>query len=243
MTSSPASWPTDSSQSGAHEAGFRSEISDFKQKSDFLTAENTSLRQQCHEALSVADSMETVCTRNRQLAAELRSVKTERDELARRVKILVQSSNELHEQLEAMKAQKPKPQFDQPRLIQCDHEEQLRGQAHEIAELKAALAKEQRKTQELNGSVHLMLHDATTFFNAKIASLTELRELFLQPPKQLPIPDRSDLPENDPELIHAIQTTKMKLKQERKRRVQSEREATALKTQMKSLETSVSSLE
>jgi hypothetical protein len=129
------------------------EVSDLKQKNEFLVMENGKLQQQCDEALAVVNGMENVCAQNKQFASELRLVKTERDELSRRVQILVQTTSELQLQLEDARNQKPKVMPDQWRDVQvipCDHEEKIQQQQQDINNLKSILTKEQRKSQEVN---------------------------------------------------------------------------------------------
>jgi FtsZ-binding cell division protein ZapB len=57
--------------------GLQQEVSDLKQKNEFLVMENGKLQQQCDEALAVVNGMENVCAQNKQFASELRLVKTE----------------------------------------------------------------------------------------------------------------------------------------------------------------------
>jgi predicted nucleic acid-binding Zn-ribbon protein len=112
----------------------------------------------------------------------------------------------------------------------------------QISELKGIIAKEQRKSQESHALMQALLRDAEGFFNTKVTTSAQLRELFLNTPKSAP-PSASAPPGPDPDLIRALQASKAKLKQERKRRVQCERELAARQLEFDSLESSVATLE
>jgi DNA repair exonuclease SbcCD ATPase subunit len=207
-------------------------VIDLKERNEFLTVEVASLRKQCDDAISVTAGMESVCAQNRQFGSELRSLKTERDELSRRVKILLQSQADLRAQIDAAReTRKPTVNFEPLPLPPASAPDS------EITELKSKLAREQKRAQELSGSVGLLLTEAEVFFCAKIESLSQLRELFLRPKPPPPSPSLPDkLPnETNPELEAALHAATAKLKQERKKRTQSERGFTAQQAELQSV--------
>jgi chromosome segregation ATPase len=186
MSGSSGSRLHDSSPRRDQKPSPEQQLFDLKKQIDFLTAENASIRRQCDEAVQVATDMDSIYSQNRQLKADIRTLKADKQELQRRLKLSLQSVAELQEQ--ANSAQPPKHKIIHGQSEKCNHKSEIRRLRGEISGLKSGLADEELKNQEPQSSLQEILSGAERFFNERVESRSQLSELFLNtsPPESLP---------------------------------------------------------
>ena len=140
-----------------------------------LMAENESLRTQYDDALSIVNQMEPLHSQNKQLSHDLRIVKAERDDLARRLEISIQKIDEMRETSNQSEIKR--------NLYKCTDNTKalLEKKETEHADLQKQFADLQKRFQSHEERTRLaidgVISSAESFFECRLSNVDELKAL------------------------------------------------------------------
>lgn len=168
----------------------------YKEANAELLKENHQLRQQFEEALELANQTQPLHQRNQELAQEIQSLKTERDDLYHRLEISVEKIKERESKLEEEKKNRNIQQ--DTNLIAMNKEiekvkraskEQVDQLLDELSHAQQKLKEEQIQQQMIHGRIDRLLQNGERYFSQKFNSVDEFIEFLDKPSQNLIPPD------------------------------------------------------
>ena len=165
----------------------------LREKNEILMRENAMLKSQFGEAVSITEQMEKLHTENAKLSAQLRESRAEKEDLAHRLQISLQSAHELKSKLSEQKKG-----FESQLAAQQDGKDRevkkvkVQNEA-ELQRLREALQNEKREREEekvaysmLVNKVEHVIQNAERYLGVSVATFDDLIELLSQPPSVVP---------------------------------------------------------
>ena len=171
----------------------------LREKNEILLRENAMLKSQFGEAVSITEQMERLHTENARLSAQLRESKAEKEDLAHRLQISLQSVQELKTKLSEQKKGYESQLATQQGSKESEVKQLKLKNTQEVEKWKDALEAEKKQREEdkvaysmLINKVEHVVQNAERYLGVNIPSFDDLIEFLGQPPVVVPAPEKAE---------------------------------------------------
>lgn len=164
------------------------QIRDLTQTNESLKEANDNFQQQYNEALNLVQQMEPLSAKNQQLSKELREIRIERDDYARRLEIVLQRNEECNKPKEASDTvniaasnQEISKLKNELSRIKLENQQHIQQYQLEVTNLQSQLESEQINSKKLANTLKSIVNSSSYYFNTSFRSASQLNEYLANP--------------------------------------------------------------